>query len=90
LKRLREARTSNARTERELAILRVAEALRLYAAGHGSRLPASLSDIDEVPIPLDPVTEAPFNYRFENEQATISGPSLPNATSSWEVSISRQ
>ena len=40
--------------ERQIALLRHVEALRLYAAGHDGKLPARLSDIP-VPLPVRPV-----------------------------------
>ena len=45
--------------ERQIALLRHVEALRLYAAGHDGKLPAKLSDIP-VPLPVDPFTGKPF------------------------------
>ena len=44
------------RTERYVAGLRGAEALRLYAAAHGGKPPARWADITEVPLPTDPLT----------------------------------
>ncbi|MGO8752349.1 MAG: hypothetical protein ACLQNE_40945 [Thermoguttaceae bacterium] len=53
------------RTERGIAFLRTIEALRLYAAGHGHRLPENLKDITEVPVPIDPFHGEPFVYHRE-------------------------
>jgi hypothetical protein len=64
---------SSLMTDREIAVLQVIEALRLYAAVHGS-LPDSLEAIREVPVPCDPVTGKPFSYKAEGEKATVSGP----------------
>jgi hypothetical protein len=89
LKRLRNVRTSIARTEREISVLRFAESLRLYAAGHDGRLPASLTEIKEVPIPLDPVTSAPFEYRVEEGRAVIAGPPMADGPTRWEFAIVR-
>ncbi len=44
------------RTERYVAGLRGAEALRLYAAAHGGKPPVRWADVTEVPLPTDPVT----------------------------------
>jgi hypothetical protein len=60
-----------ARTERELAALRCIEALRLYAAAHNGKLPATLDDITEVPIPINLVTGKPFGYHLEGETAVL-------------------
>ena len=60
------------RIEQRIAMLRVVEALRLYAASHEGRLPATLGEIKEVPVPLDPATGGPFAYRIEGETAVLS------------------
>lgn len=90
LKALRAARTTIARMEREIALLRIAEALRIYAASHPGQLPGSLDEIKTVPIPVDPATDAAFDYRVENEKATISGPPLSDTPLSLEISLARQ
>ena len=66
---------SNARVrhERTFALLRVLEALRLYGAAH-NRLPDKLSDITEVPIPVDPVTGSPFGYGRSGDTASLDAP----------------
>jgi hypothetical protein len=48
--------SAHARTERQIAGLRCAEAIRLYAATHDGKLPQALADIKEVPLPVDPFT----------------------------------
>jgi hypothetical protein len=63
---------AQARLERKIAALRCVEALRLYAAAHDGKLPAALSDITEVPVPLDPVTGKAFDYKAEGDKATLS------------------
>ncbi len=62
------------RVDRQIAALRVIEALRLYGAAHAGRLPPQLEAITEVPIPVDPVTGRPFEYQFEGEVARLGGP----------------
>ena len=61
-----------------VAQLRVLEALRLYAAAHG-RLPNRLSEITEVPIPVNPFDGKPFTYRRDGDKAVLgceeAGPS---------------
>ena len=47
--------------------------LRLYAAAHG-KLPGKLADITEVPIPIDPFTGQPLDYRLDGDQATLTVP----------------
>ncbi len=56
-----------ARRERGIAVLRVIEALRIYAAAHAGKLPASLEAIDAVPIPLDGFTGKPFLYHLADD-----------------------
>jgi hypothetical protein len=63
------------RIDRKFAALRCVEAVRLYAAAHGGRLPAKLADIKEVPVPDDPMTGKPFQYRVSGDgKATLYGP----------------
>lgn len=65
------------RGEREFALLRALSALRLFASQHG-RLPASLADITDVPVPEDPVHGAPFVYRaIGPTSAVLEAPSPP-------------
>jgi len=45
-------------------------ALRLYAFKHG-RLPDSLKDITEVPIPEDPVRSEPFTYQAHDTVTAV-------------------
>ena len=66
---------ASARTDRKINALRTVEAIRLYAAAHG-RLPERL-DALEVPVPLDPVTGKPFEYRVEGGTARLTGPTPP-------------
>lgn len=82
-------RTAAVRTDREIAVLRVVEALRLYAAEHDGRLPEELSDTS-VPVPDDPVTGQPFEYRVEGETAFLKGPSLPGVPLNYEVTMVRE
>jgi hypothetical protein len=63
--------------EREIDALRIVEALRHYAVGHGSRLPESLDKITDLPIPNDPFTGKPFHYEVKDGVATLSGDTVP-------------
>jgi hypothetical protein len=65
------------RMDRRIAALRCIEAVRLHAAAHDGKLPAALADIHEVPIPLDPVTGKPFEYRASGDRATLYAPPPP-------------
>jgi len=64
--------------DRRIAALRCVEAVRIHAASHKGALPASLSDVTEVPIPVDPVTGKQFDYRAEGNRASLSGPLPPD------------
>jgi hypothetical protein len=66
---------ARARIDRRFAALRCVEAVRLYAAAHGGRLPPALADVKEVPVPDDPVTGKPFEYKVTDDRATLFGPS---------------
>jgi hypothetical protein len=83
-------RTAMVRSEREIAVLRVIEALRLYGASHNGRLPERLSDVTEVPVPDDPVTGRPFAYRLDGDTAVLEGPPLmPRDPSRFEISFAK-
>jgi hypothetical protein len=62
---------ASARTDRKINLLRTIEALRMYAAAHG-RWPEALADITDVPVPTDPVTGKPFEYRRDGEKAVLT------------------
>jgi hypothetical protein len=61
-----------ARIDRQLAALTTVEAIRSYAAANNGQLPAQLSDITETPVPLNPATGEPFEYRVDDGTATLS------------------
>ena len=75
---------ARARTDRKIALLRTVEAIRFYAATHDGKLPPTLADIKEVPIPLDPVTGRSFEYHLDDDTATLRAPTpakeTPNAS----------
>jgi hypothetical protein len=67
-----------ARLDRNVAMLRTIEAIRMYAAAHSGKLPESLSDITSVPIPFDPVTGKDFIYsRIDVKNARLEAPKAP-------------
>jgi hypothetical protein len=55
-----------------MAMLRVFEAMRLYAATHKGQWPDRLSDIREVPIPLNPFDGKPFIYQRQGNKAVLT------------------
>lgn len=62
---------AEARCDRQIALLRTIEALRLYAAAHDGQMPGSLSDVTEAPIPMDPMTGRPIECRIKNGVAVL-------------------
>jgi hypothetical protein len=66
------SRRAQGRVEQRFALLRIVEAIRLHAASHDGKPPAKLADI-EVPIPVDPFTGKPFQYRVDGQTAVIQG-----------------
>jgi hypothetical protein len=71
---IQSCRAAQVRLERQVAALRVIEALRLYAAEHDGRLPESLDQITTVPVPLNPATSRPFEYRLNGKLAMLTLP----------------
>ncbi len=57
--------------DRQVAALRVVEALRIYAAFHDGKLPDKLADATEVPVPDDPGTGRPFEYQRDGNAAIL-------------------
>ena len=64
-------------------MLRHVEALRLYADANNGKLPARLTDIP-VPLPVDPFTGKPFEYRCTGDRAALHAAAMarpvPKAT----------
>ncbi len=65
------ALTVGGQLDRSIAQLIVVEAIRNYMAGHDGRLPESLAEITALPVPDDPITGKPFQYRLEGTTATL-------------------
>jgi hypothetical protein len=68
---------SVAKSERSFAMLRTIEALRMYAARHEGRLPEKLSDVTDVPVPLDPTSGQAFTYQRNGDTAVLESPHPP-------------
>jgi len=62
------------RLDRHLTALQCIETLRFYAASHNGKFPNQINDIDEVPVPNDPVTQKPFAYSRTGSKAVLEGP----------------
>ena len=63
-----------ARFERDLSMMQCVEAIRMYAAGNDGRLPKSLGDITEAPVPIDPVYGRAFSYKVAGDKAVLESP----------------
>ncbi len=63
---------ASVRLEREIAALRVIEAIRMHCAEHGNTLPTSLEEITVVPVPNDPLFEKAFDYRVDGDRAVLT------------------
>jgi hypothetical protein len=64
---------SHFRVERRLAQLRAVEAVRLHAAQSGA-VPKALAEATTVPVPDDPATGKPFEYRADGDTFTLTAP----------------
>lgn len=87
------ARGAQVRLEREIAALRVIEALRMYAAEHNRELPKSLDEITAVPVPLNPATGKPFVYRLDGKTAVLELPpsdGIHGANRRYEIQIAEK
>ena len=92
---VRNVHRASVRFDRRLAALRCVEAVRLHAAAHGGKLPATLGAITAVPVPPDPATGKEFTYQAAGNKATLSGPAppgetpLPHNTVHYEITLER-
>jgi hypothetical protein len=67
------ARAAEARLEWQTGALQVVEAARMHAARTG-KLPASLEEIERIPIPLNPSTNQAYDYRLDEQTAVLDLP----------------
>ncbi len=89
------AQLAQERLQRTIAALAILESLRNYAAKHDGQLPAKLADVDEQPIPNDPICGAPFSYAVADNVATLSAPTPKGRLAEswtalkWEIHINK-
>ena len=74
------------RTQRDIDVLRVIEALRMHAADAGA-FPKSLDEITAVLVPKNPATGKPFEYRLDGETAILELPRSDGITYSKRYMI---
>jgi hypothetical protein len=65
------------RVDRRLDVVRIVEAVRLYATHHGGSLPPNLDALTEAPAPIDPATGKPYSYKSDGSTATLTAPGPP-------------
>jgi hypothetical protein len=68
----RTAKVAETNCQWTLNMLRVFEAMRLYAAAHEGQWPNQLTDMTEVPIPRNPFDDRPFIYRRQGDKAWLT------------------
>ena len=82
------ARSAQARIDWQLRAMQVVEAVRMHAAASGA-LPASLNEIDVVPIPINPATNQPYAYHLDGDKAVLDLPFSDGfAGIAWRFEIS--
>lgn len=74
------------RLDRHVAALQCVEALRLYAGSHDGKFPNKLSEITQVTIPSDPISEKSFIYRRTGSEAVLEGPPVEGIKSEDMIS----
>ena len=86
---LSKASASGSKLKRNLAALQTIEALRMHAAQHAGKLPATLDEIKIIPVPLNPATGKPFPYMLVGTQAILEVPpvSQPADATIYEIEI---
>ena len=65
-------RLAQGRIEQRIVLLRHVEAVRMYAAANGGKVPPTLADTG-LPLPPDPFTGKPVRYSVEGNVAHIRG-----------------
>ncbi len=83
---LRQIQQAQGRREVMRAALMVVEAIRMHLAAGDGQLPQSLEDIDVVPVPKNPWTEAPFIYELRGDVAVLDF-ALPNYHRQFEIRV---
>jgi hypothetical protein len=85
------AKNAETRCQWRINVLRVCEALRLYAAAHDGLWPDQLSDITDVPVPLNPYDGKVFLYQREGDKAILSSQKGPTIQPwRYEITLKRK
>jgi hypothetical protein len=76
--------------DRCLAAQQVVESIRAYAAAHDGKAPASLEELKDLPVPLDPSTDKPFAYEAQGDRFILSAAStIDRHDLSYQVTITK-
>jgi hypothetical protein len=77
------------RFDQRIAAQRCVQAIRAHAAAHGGKLPATLDEVTELPVPVDPALHKPFDYKANDaNRATLSGAREPKGqVLSYELTL---
>jgi hypothetical protein len=65
--------------KRRIAALRTVEAIRHHLAKENGVLPQTLDEIEELPVPLDPLTDKPFQWKVSGKVGLLESPPLPTS-----------
>ncbi len=66
--------TEQAMLQQHLAALQTIEAIRIYAATHQGRLPATLAEMTDPPAPITPITGRLLQYEVDGNTFTVNAP----------------
>lgn len=70
------SRIAVTRIDQQLALAQTVEAIRIFGATSGGKLPASLDELP-LPAPIDPATGTPLTYERQGDHAVLEGHDLP-------------
>lgn len=77
------------RFARQVAALRIVEAIRMYLAAN-KKLPSNLDEIMNVPIPQDPMTGEPFAYKRKDGAAILRSRSTDAHTVYYRLTVRKE
>ena len=66
--------------QRKSTRLALVEAIRAYLPGHDDRLPEKLSDITDLSLPVDPLTNQPFGWKVSGHVGRLSAATIPGVS----------
>lgn len=79
---LGKAYTQQAVLQQDFAAVQTIEAIRMYAATHDGRLPASLAELTDPPAPITPITGKTIEYKVKGNTFELNAP----APEDWDAS----